>query len=365
MHFKNCDIYQLKKSVHRKKLICFGKGQVLKDFLEDFSSFEYEKDIFAITDNKVNQSGKKINLNGHEFPLITLEELKNIANAVILISCADIAQVYNQLNQFEYLENVDCYAVYFVRSQTNKMDEKNRCYPPTFRITKEQRIPKKIHYCWFGKKNIPECNLKWMESWKRFCPDYEIIRWDESNYDITKNAYMYEAYKEKKWGFVSDYARVDIVYNHGGIYLDTDVELLKSYDELLYQSAFCGVEASRKIALGLGFGAEKRYSLIKEILNLYDDMHFLDGCGQANLMTCVRLQYPYYKRIGFDSNGNYQIINGMTVYPEVVFSPKDLYTREVRITEKTFSIHHYEGSWANKKILDRTEETVKLYGQLM
>lgn len=211
---------------------------------------------------------------------------------------------------------------------------------------------------------MPEKNLKWMESWKKYCSDYQIIRWDESNYDITKNAYIYEAYQAKKWGFVSDYARIDVVYHCGGMYLDTDVELIKPYDELLFQPAFCGVEASRKINLGLGFGAEKNCSILKELMELYENLHFVDEHGNQNLTTCVTLQHPFYKKRGFIGNGEYQIIDGLTVFPETVFSPKDLYTGEIRITQKTFSIHHYDGSWAERELMRRTKETKSLYWQL-
>lgn len=232
-------------------------GTSFTGFFRRFFFFRIRKNIYAIADNKIKESGKHILLNGYTIPLITIKELIKIKNIIILISCADIVGVYNQLNQIIYFKETECFAVYFIRSLTNKNEEKMRKYPSSFRITAQQQIPKKIHYCWFGKGVLPKQNRRCIESWKRFCPEYEIIRWDEDNYDITKNRYMYEAYLNKKWGFVSDYARLDIIYHHGGIYLDTDVEIIKSYNELLYQSAFCGVEANRRIAIGLGFGAKK------------------------------------------------------------------------------------------------------------
>ena len=116
-------------------------------------------------------------------------------------------------------------------------------------------IPKKIHYCWFGSGELPDKDKKNIENWKKLCPDYEIIRWDESNYDYKKNKYMKQAYKSKKWGFVPDYARLDILYHHGGIYLDTDVELVRNLDILRYQRAFCGVEKWGNINLGGCSGA--------------------------------------------------------------------------------------------------------------
>ena len=108
-------------------------------------------------------------------------------------------------------------------------------------------IPKVIHYCWFGKNELPEDAKRCIASWKKFCPDYEIIEWNETNYDVRKNKYMSDAYDEKKWAFVSDYARIDIIYNYGGIYLDTDVELLRPLDELLKDKMFCGWESRDSI----------------------------------------------------------------------------------------------------------------------
>ena len=138
-------------------------------------------------------------------------------------------------------------------------------------------IPKIIHYCWFGGESLPESAIKCINSWKKFCPDYEIIRWDESNYDVTKNVYMKEAYEAKKWGFVPDYARLDIVYNYGGIYMDTDVELLKPLDDLLGCNAYMGVEKPGIVALGLGFGAEKGNSVIGDLLEEYNDKRFINN----------------------------------------------------------------------------------------
>ena len=362
MRLKNCDIYELKKKVQDKKLVCFGKGKVLRDFLEDFKEFEFEKNIYAIADNNIDKNERNMMWNGHHIPLIHVQDILHIKDEIIiLISCADIFSVYKQLNQYTEISEVSCYVVYFVRSQTNKVQEQKIIYPDSFRITKKPLIPKIIHYCWFGKNSIPERNLKWMESWKYWCPDYKIMRWDQDNYDVTKNAYMYEAFEKEKWSFVSDYVRCDVVYQYGGIYLDTDVELIRSYDELLYQPAFCGIEGSRKIALGLGFGAIKSHPLIKEILDMYDKIDFIDENGSVNLTTCVQLQHPIFLRNGFVNNGDYQIINGMTVYPEAVLSPKDVYTGEIDIKKNTFSIHHYEGTWVDEVNREKADAIKELY----
>ena len=189
-----------------------------------------------------------------------------------------------------------------------------------------------------------------MESWSKYCPDYEMVEWNESNYDISKNRYMYEAYQNQKWGFVPDYARLDIIYEHGGIYLDTYVELVKPLDDLLYQPAFAGIDGSKLISLGLGFGAEKGNSFIRELRDAYDSMRFVLENGQLNMTPAPRVQQAIFKKYGYICNGDYQIINNMTVYPEKVLSGKCSYTGRIEVTNHTYSIHHYDGSWLTEEI---------------
>lgn len=214
-------------------------------------------------------------------------------------------------------------------------------------------IPKVIHYCWFGGKELPEEFKEYIDGWKRLCPDYEIIRWDETNYDVTKNRYMREAYECKQWGFVPDYARLDIVYSYGGIYLDTDIELLKSFDELLDLDGFCGVEKSSKyVALGLGFGAKKGNKIIRLIRDEYEKMTFLKANGtmdtlpspEINTRPLYKLGYRYGNRISTLSSGG----DTLTVFPSEYFCPVSYETGLTQITEHTVSIHHYSGSWQSK-----------------
>ena len=151
-------------------------------------------------------------------------------------------------------------------------------------------IPKKIHYCWFGKNPMPDEFERNIESWKEMCPKYEIIKWDETNYDVSKNLYMKQAYEQKKWGFVSDYARLDIIENEGGIYLDTDVKVIKPLDDLLKCKSFMGFIDNNMVALGLGFGAVKHNLLIKELRDYYNEKRFLRDDGTLDMRPCVEYQ---------------------------------------------------------------------------
>ena len=206
-------------------------------------------------------------------------------------------------------------------------------------------IPKIIHYCWFGGNPLPDEYKKYMESWRKFCPDYEIIEWNESNYDVTKNKYMHEAYEAKKWAFVSDYARLDIIYNHGGIYLDTDVELIKSLDDLLINEAYMGMESKYYVATGLGFGAIKGHKVVKELRDYYDDMSFFNPDGSYNLTPCPIYQTQCLMKKGLVQKNEKQLIRGVTIYPSEYFSPISPTGFKQKLTPNTYSIHHYSASW--------------------
>ena len=207
-------------------------------------------------------------------------------------------------------------------------------------------IPKKIHYCWVGGNPLPDSALKCIKSWKKHCPDYEIVEWNESNYDFTSVPYMKEAYEAKKWGFVPDYARLDIIYQHGGIYLDTDVEIVRSFDPLLSLLGFAGFQDGSLVALGLGFGAEAGNPVIKELMNGYADLHFISAVGEPDLTPSPKLNTEVLTaRCGLAANGEYQQLDGMTVFPPEYFCPKSFDDGTLRKTKNTYSIHHFDASW--------------------
>ena len=223
-------------------------------------------------------------------------------------------------------------------------------------------IPKIIHYCWIGNKELPPLAKKCIASWQRIMPDYEIKCWDETNYDFKKNEFMANAYKQKKWGFVPDYARLDIIYNYGGIYLDTDVEVLKRFDEFLNYPAFCGFENEHFVALGLGFGAEKGNKVIKELMKPYETLDFKlssEIIKQASLYTkinankwqkdflvpspMVQTQF-FVKNYNLKQNNTRQSLQGIEVFPTSYFCPKNHANLPIK-TQDAYSVHWYNGSW--------------------
>lgn len=214
-------------------------------------------------------------------------------------------------------------------------------------------IPKIIHYCWFGGKDIPNNYKKYMLSWRKFFPEYKIVRWDESNFNISSNNYVKEAYKSKKWAFVSDFARFQILYRHGGLYFDTDVEVIKPFDDIISNGSFMGMEIGKITASGcndinpgLGLAAAPGLNLYKELLEGYKDRHFIKQDGTYDLTTIVDYTTDIMKKKGFDPYSEQtQTIEGIYIYPPEYFCPLNFSTRELNITEATHSIHHYDASW--------------------
>ena len=225
-------------------------------------------------------------------------------------------------------------------------------------------IPKVIHYCWFGKGKMPKLAKKCIKSWKKYCPDYELVLHTEDNFDLTQNRYLNEAYKAGKWAFVSDYARLKIIYENGGIYLDTDVELIKSIDDLVKLNGFMGFDEKGIVATGLGFGAEKGNKIVSEFLKDYEGIPFVLSDGSYDLTPCPDRNTQALERLGMDINNTNQTFMDITFLPEEYLCPMDYYTGKKTITKNTYSIHHYSASWTSK-VTKRTTRIKRIIGVKM
>ena len=221
-------------------------------------------------------------------------------------------------------------------------------------------IPKKIHYCWFGRNELPPLAKKCIESWKKFFPDYEIIEWNEDNFDVNFNQYLKEAYNEKKYAFVTDVARLYVIYKYGGIYFDTDVEVIKPFNDILNCEAFFGIEKAGYVATGLGFGANKENKFIKMLLDDYDNRKFINDDGSYNEIACPVINSEVFKKYGFSLDNKYEQIDGISIYPSDFFNPKGGYEREIEMTNNTVSIHHFDGSWLSCEQKKRAKLLSKL-----
>ena len=230
------------------------------------------------------------------------------------------------------------------------------------------RIPKVIHYCWFGGNEIPEHDRKCIESWKKFCPDYEIIQWNEENYDLNKAPlYVRQAYEAKKWAFVTDYVRLEVVYDHGGIYMDTDVELLKNLDSLLDCNAYFGFEDGRNIATGLGFGAAQRCPVLKDMMADYEDIPFVRPDGSMDMKPCPQRNTEVLLRRGLQQDDSRQVLDGgILILPTAYMCPMSYADGKIRLGKNAYSIHHYHDSWKTAEEKCRIAEYkkyVKVFGE--
>ncbi|MGM7721166.1 glycosyltransferase family 32 protein [Metabacillus sp. Hm71] len=210
-------------------------------------------------------------------------------------------------------------------------------------------IPKIIHYCWFGDKEKPEIVQKCIKSWRQNLSDYEMIEWNEKNFDFKSNKYVNEAYQSGKFAFVSDYVRVYALYHFGGIYLDTDVEVFKSFDDLLGHESFWGFEQENYIATST-IGAKKGNLLIKLFLDSYHGKRFIKEDGTFDDLTNVAIVTNILKNNGLKTNGEYQKLVGKgAFFPQTYFSPYDYINCRKFITENTYAIHHFYKSWLPPK----------------
>ena len=208
-------------------------------------------------------------------------------------------------------------------------------------------IPKVIHYCWFGKGKMPILAEKCIESWKKYCPEYKIICHNEDNFDITENKYAKEAYDAGKWAFVSDYVRLKVLYDEGGIYLDTDVELIKSLDDLIEEMGYMGFDDNGVISTGLGFACEKGNELVGALLRDYDEISFILPDGNYDLTPCPDRNTKTMVGLGVNLDVKDQVFMGIHLFPEDYFCPMKYYTGKKHITKNTYSIHHFCASWTS------------------
>ena len=226
-------------------------------------------------------------------------------------------------------------------------------------------IPKKIHYCWFGRGEKPQFAEKCIASWKKYCPDYEIIEWNEDNFNLDYNAYTRYCYNNKKWAFLSDFARLAIVAEHGGIYFDTDVELLQRPDALLEYEAFYGFENEKNIATGLGFGAEAGHATILAMKEKYDSI-LPNSDGSYPMIVCPVLNTEALLPFGLKLDGSRQTIAGAEILPVDWLNPYDDPTGRLRKTQNTISVHWYSKSWMGKGTILRSKLTKpfhRLFGE--
>lgn len=226
-------------------------------------------------------------------------------------------------------------------------------------------IPKIIHYCWFGHNPLPPLAIKCIESWKKFLPDYEIKEWNEDNFDVNIIPYTAEAYRARKYAFVSDYARFWILYKYGGLYFDTDVEVIRPLDDIIARGPFMGCETDAQkgvtsigVAPGLGLGVNPGLGLYKNLLDYYKNLHF---DPEHLTITIVGHTTQVLRDMGLQDKKGIQQVAGVWIYPSEYFNPTNIVTHRLHITSNTRTIHHYAASWMERTPLERMKQWLRPY----
>lgn len=340
-----------------RRIICWGIGNYFQAFLDSCMNNIGNYNIAYLIDSAADIQNTERKIGTKNVPIIPFSEylLHRSKNDLVVITTVHYKEIISQIVSSSELIDFVSYAL--IRHEHEGFTGKIR------RDTVLQ-IPAKIHYCWFGRGEIPHKDREYIEGWKKICPDYEFICWNEDNFDIGINDYVNYAYKHKKWAFVTDYVRMYVLFHYGGIYLDTDVELIKNLDELRYQYAYMGMEESGCINSGVGMGTVSQNPILKEILNIYDSISVSDIVGWGKWKVNAEWESGIFRKHGFIANNQYQVVENIAIFPSVFFSPVLVGKKEVDINNNTFSIHHYHYSWLdeNKRAII-WEEKGNYYGE--
>lgn len=338
----------------KKTILCYGSGMLplyIEPLLSEYGLLPF---IQLFIDSNREKTGKTVSFRNREVEIAEPNCLKNLdaERNVILITAERYGEILLRLQQEIDLNDWECYAYPLLNlSFFKNMPIEKLVYG------KQSRIPKVIHYIWFGEgKQLDLC----IESWRKQCPDYEIREWNESNYDVHKNRYIEQAYKRKKWAYVSDYARLDILYQYGGIYLDTDVELWKSMDELLGTKAFMCFGEWPAPNSGAGIGCVKGHPIIREMMETRENLDFIQEDGSIDSYTNSNYEMQILMRHGFLMNFAYQTRDGMTLYPPDVIAPASVTGKNSFVTKRSVGIHYCNNSWRSISSTRCREENERL-----
>ncbi len=366
MIFKNSTYEEFVNNTAGKKIIQFGASSAWHYYIKLFPDIldgVIANTIF-IVDNNIEKQGKDFEIEGRKLPVKAADAIEDVRNTdfviLITVSLAYQESICKQLLDMKLSDRIECYSIPLMTYNTHQAD--NSCVDGYFQgHTKRVNVPK-IHSFWFSGEEKPELYKRCLDSWYRFCPDFEIIEWNTKNYDITKNQYMKEAYEHRKWAFVSDYARLDVIYQYGGIYLDMDVELLASLTMLLNADSFFCRQEDGLLELGSGFGALARDPFIKELLDTYADRRLILDDGTLDMTPQPEWLNSVMGEHGFCKCHDSQIIGKSLVLSNdyITCSAGNGSTENAIL-----GIHWHNGGWMDEKTRGLIRDSFAAKGKLI
>lgn len=344
------------------KIVMFGAGVIgtsITPAILDY--FDLGNKVVCCLDNDALKWGKNIKLGQGTVTICAPDILFKLGeNVAVIINISRYAEALEQLEQMECTKAMICYIMPMMCIKNFH----NNGGKGVLQTSNVPMIPKKLHYMWLGGSVLPKKLQKCIDSWRRYCPDYEIIRWDESNYDVKKSVYMEQAYQNKKYGYVPDYARLDILYQYGGIYMDTDVEVIRNLDDLLYQEAFSSVEKWQVLNFGGCSGAVPKHPALEVFLQAWEQRRFIREDGSLDILSSGFIDTRVALDYGYVLNGKNQTVLGMNIYAYDYFHPYDYMSGKMEMTDDTYAIHHFNGGWLDENMKLVNKQTRLQYESL-
>lgn len=340
---------QLKKyfeTLKTKDIFCWGSGKhfrsVTRSFLRKSGLMDNLKGFVDVPGTGDVPYGEKSYDRVSRDVLAMMDKEKTL----ILIAVTGYEEIMNQIRQNPGLSSFEAVPSIFLESLYEDMLLLSADKPePHYRRLDKPAIPKIIHGIWFSGDPMPKLYRECLDSWKRYCPDYEIKIWDLEMYGASDCLFFNQAICHKNWSFASDYARADILYKYGGIYMDLDVEVLRPIDDLLYNDVYMGFESLDRIECGSGMGARKGHPFMREICASYEERPYLKPDGTWDNSTCPVRYTKVIEKHGLKKNGGFQFVEDITVYPFEMLTGKSFDTGICYKTEHSYTLHHHNGSW--------------------
>ena len=351
VNLRNCKLTELRELISTRKVLAYGTGSYLEGFTKRNPEIQLEKYIWSFVD-RVCEDDNRV-LNETSIPVKLLSDYYGEINqfTIIITSSVYCVEILERLDNLPELNGVEVYILTFVE---NTMDENPRSDLIDLKRENVEYIPPTIHYCWFGDKAMPYEQEKNIEKWREKCPNYEIRCWNETNYDVMRNPYVKKMWENRKWAFVTDFVRLDVLYNYGGIYLDTDVTLVQNLDGLRRFRGFIGREMPRSVASGLGVGSEKGNKIINQIRMIYINNDY--SGGEIGVVPCPEIETSVFKEWGLADRNETQILgDNFLVLSTGYLGAMNRGTFYVNKKPYTVAIHDYAGSWTSHTTIKRKQ----------